>query len=264
MKNVIVVLFVGINFLACDLHSPNYKQKLKNETTVLNFTSETDDCGKENYKHKLEAEIVDMTPAQIIDEMAKEQIYHMPAFGDDYGNMLNEYIPKDKVKILPVLNEYMNGYDPNNPDCNDRSGARFVVASTMADDIDNSVVRLRGIKEGQLAIEALEHAVERMRKAGFDKNEHELNDRFNLSLLNLKGQKGANIRDELIMNTLQSRHKVQMTEGKLLEFSNFLTSLDPRYPRWSDVGDYGPPPVLAESKKYYEVYLEFKKFKTKN
>jgi hypothetical protein len=70
--------------------------------------------------------------------------------------------------------------------------------------------------------------------------------------------RGTNIRDEMIRATLQSRHKVQMTESEYLEFSNFLTSLDPTYPIWSEVGEYGPPTTLKESKRYYEAYVKFK------
>lgn len=111
---------------------------------------------------------------------------------------------------------------------------------------------------GRLAIEALERAVDRMRKAGFDKSDHELNSRFEQSLHHLAMAKGTNIHDEMIRATLLARHKVIMTEDEYLAFSNFLTALDPSYPTWSAPGDYGPPTLLKESKKYYEAYLKFK------
>lgn len=258
MKTIIILLFVGINFFASDLWALNRKQKPRNETAALSSISETDDCGKENYRHKSESEIAAMTPAQRIDEIIKEQVYHMPSF-DKYSDVIKKYIRKDGVKILPVLTRYMNEYSPESfSKCERLSVVLFTVSALEADDLDNSVIRLRGTKEGKLAIEALERGIERMRKAGFDKDNHEMNSDFNFLLLHLKGQKGINVRDEIIMNTLQAQHKVQIAESEMLEFSNFLTSLDPTYPSWSKIGGHSPPVVLEDSKKYYEAYLKFK------
>jgi hypothetical protein len=259
MKTLIVLLFVGASFFNCNMHSQNHKQKVENETVVLSPTPENDECRKESFRHKSEAEIAAMTPAQRIEEMVKDETYHMPALGHEYGFLVSDYIRKDGLKILPVLIEYMKDFAPNSfSDCKYRA-MHFYVASLESERIDGTLVRLRGTKEGQLAIEAQERGVERMRIAGFDKDHHKWNSTYNLLLASLKHQKGINMRDEFIMDTLRVQHKVQMTEAELLEFSNFLTSLDPTYPSWSEVAEGNPPYVMKESKKYYEAYRKFKK-----
>lgn len=260
MKTLTFLVFVGVSFFACNWRSLNQTQKLENGTVISSPTAETDDCKKEDFKHKSEAEIAAMNPAQRIDEMVKDQTYHMPAFGDDYGLLIEKYIKKDGVKVLPVLTAYMNAYDPNiDSKCKDRSNMRFIVASGEAAlTLDDKVIRLRGTKEGQSVIEALERGIERMKIAGFDKEDHRMNSNYKQSLLYLKQLKGINISDEIITDTLRVRHKIQMTEAEVLEFSNFLTSLDPTYPSWSEVGDDGPPYIMAKSEQYYESYLKFK------
>jgi uncharacterized protein YdhG (YjbR/CyaY superfamily) len=258
MKTSIVLLFVGASFFNCSGSTPNHKQRVENETVVLSPTPETDECRKENFKHKSEAEIATMTPAQRIDEMVKDQTYHMPSLDDDYGFLVSKYIKKDGVKILPVLIEYMKDLDPNSFfDCRYRA-MRFIVASLEAGDLDHTV-RLRGTKEGQSAIEALERGIERMKMANFDKDDHRWNSNYDYSLLILEGLKGINGKDLIIKDTLRVRHKVQMTEDELLEFSNFLTSLDPNYPSWSEVKDGSDPLIMKNSEKYYEAYRKFKK-----
>lgn len=258
MKVLIILLFVGISFFACDLWSLNHTQKSENETVVLSPTPETDNCRTQNYKHKSEAEIAAMTSAQRIEEMVNEQIFHMPALGDDYGSLINKYTKKDGIKILPILIKYMNDYNPNKfSDC-DKYSMRFFVATVEASNLDNNFVRLRGTKEGQLAIESLERGIERMRKAGFDKDDHRKNGNYESALMYSEQLKGINIHDDDIISTLQARHNIQMNESELLKFSNFLTSLDPTYPSWSEVGEYGPPRLLENSEKYYEAYLKFK------
>lgn len=258
MKALIVLLFVGVNFFACDFRSLSQKETSANEMVTPSSTPKIKECEKTDYKHKSEAEIAAMTPAQWIDEMVSEQLYHMPAFEDETADLLGDYIYKEGVKILPLLIEYLNDYDPKGSSDCDRSGMRFAISSAYADSLDNTIFRLRGTTEGRLAIEALGRGVGRMREAGFEKSDHKFNGRFNLSLHHLEMAKGTNIRDEMIRATLRARHGVQMTESEYLDFSNFLTSLDPAYPTWSDVGEYGPPPLMAESKRYYEAYLKFK------
>lgn len=268
MKFLIILLFILINLFACNFGSLNHTQQSENEMVVKSPTSETDDCRKENYKHKAEADLAAMTPAQLIDEDVKELTYHTSAMSalsdssDDYGLLIGKYIDKYESRILPALTTYINEYDPKAPPyCDDRAGIRFYVASGILNGLDSGVFRLRATKEGKLAIESLERGVKRMRGAGFAEVDHEFYSRFNISSFHVEMMKGTNVRDEMIRATLLARHKVQMTENEYLEFSTFLTSIDPTYPTWSKVGEYGPPTLLVDSKKYYEAYL---KFKTKN
>jgi hypothetical protein len=271
MKTLIVLLFVVINLFACNLGSASYKPKSESETVVTSPTPKPDTCVEANYKHKSEAELTAMPPAQRIDEVVKEQLYHMPNV-EDYPASLGIYLRKDGVQVMPVLTEYMNAYDPKNySKC---EGMRFHVAFTRSGDIDDNVVRLRGIKEGQLAIDALERGIERMRDAGFDKSNHKRSGDFNFALLHLKLLKGINISDRSIMDTFWVQHKIKMSDSELLEFCNFLILRDPTYPAWSEMtglikdhsrtNEAGYPLqvyLLKKPERYYEAYLEFKKTK---
>lgn len=266
MKILIVLFFVSINSSACDLRLLSQRQKSENETVVMSPTPPSDGCVKENYKHKSEAELAALTLAQLMDEEVKEQIYHKAAtwsdehHDKDYGSLIGKYIDKYEVKILlPVLTEYMNTYDPKSAsECEE---TRFFVAYATAGGLDGGVVRLRGTQEGRSAIDALGRAIERMREADFDKGEYKRKHAIDFALLHLEGLKGINGRDEKIRNTLRARHKVEITDGELLEFSNYLISLDPTYPTWSDIAEGGPPFLVKESKKYYEAFLKFREKK---
>lgn len=156
MNALIVILLVATNIFGCD-------------------------CQKLNYKHKSEAEIAAMTPAQRIDEMVSEQLYHMLSLSDETADIINDYIHKDGVKILPISTEYLNDYDPGHPDCEDRKGMRFFVAGAYLGDLDSTVIRLRASTEGRLAIDALERGLGRMKSEGFDKIAHSLNGRFRIA-----------------------------------------------------------------------------------
>lgn len=255
MKTLVVLLFVVINLFTCNFGSVSSKPKSEGDAVVTSPTPNTNGCVEENYKHKPEAELAAMTPDQLIDEEVKEQVYLLPGSGE-YWSLTHKYLRNAGVTVLPKLTEYIDAYDPKSASKCDET--RFHVAFTTADHLDNMVIRLRGTKEGQKAIGALERAMQRMREAGLDNPQLGPLSFFDFSILYLKGLKATNDRDQMIMNTLQSRHKVQMTNDELLEFINFLISFDPTYPTWSEVGEYGPPQLVKESKRYYEAYLKFK------
>ncbi len=258
MKTLVVLLFVVVNVFACTFDSVSYKAKFESASVAESPAPDTRDCQEDNFKYKSESEVSAMTPRQLIDEEVKRQLNTFDDFTawGDYGSLISKYVHKSGIKVLPVVVEYMNTYDPKrNSECEE---TRFRVAFTTSDGIDNAVVRLRGISEGQLALEALEHAAQRMNEAGLDNPDNKSRGSFDFVMLHLKGQKGTNIRDGIIRDTLQLRLKVQISDEELLEFSNFLISLDPTYPTWSKVGEIGPPPLLKDSKKYHEAYLKFK------
>lgn len=113
-------------------------------------------------------------------------------------------------------------------------------------------------KNGRLTIQALEHAIERRRKAKL--NPEEYDGRGNLLTTFLKGLKGQNIKDGLIEETLEKRHDIKMSEAELMKFIDFLISLDPAYPSWTKIFFWGEM-TQAESDRYYQAYLKFKKIK---
>lgn len=256
MKTLLALLLICLNLFACDFRSLNHRPTLENGSVGTSHTPDPNACVEENYKHKTEAEIAAMTPAQRINEEVKEQFYHMPAgAGDPYPSLLPEYIRKDGVKAMPVLTEMANQYNPNTTSRCERM--RFFVAFLIANDIDEAVIRLRATKEGLSTIEALEGALRRMNEAGFDNEQQKRRD-YEPYMGNLKRLRGGSIKDGIIQDTLRLKHNIQMSEEELLEFSNFLTALDPTYPGWSEIESATPPLVMKDSKKYYEAYLKFK------
>lgn len=271
MKTLIILFFVGIYSFACDVGLLNHKPTSESQAVITSPTPNTDGCVEENYRHKSEAELTAMTPAQRVDEDVKEQLYHMPNTEDYPVLTLGKYLRKDGVQVLPLLTEYMNAYDPKNSSKCEKT--RFFVAFTRVSGLDNSVVRLRGIKEGQLAIDALGRAIERRREAVLDDPKLGPISDFDFVVFSLQELKGINMTDDSIRDTFWVRHKIEMSDSELLEFSNFLILRDPTYPAWSDtnlikdhsrINEAGNPLkvfILKKPERYYEAYLEFKKRK---
>lgn len=251
MKVLIVLVFTALNLYACDLRSPNNRQTSGNEVVILSPPPKTDNC--KNYRHKSEAEIGSWPLSRQIDELIKEQRCHKIDIHDEYSSLVFKYVRKDGVNALPILGRHMDSYYPKHDDRVEEHTKPFFAVSVIADDLDNRVVRLRGTKEGRLIIEALDRGIERMRKVGFSRDWLENLVQFS------KNQKGTNIIDNYISNSLREYHKIDMTDDEQLQFSNFLVSLDPTYPSWSELGEDGPPATLKESRRYYEAYLEFQK-----
>ncbi len=263
MKAIIVLFFISINFFACDLGSLNHSAKSKSEIVATSPTPYTNACTEENYRHKSEAEIAAMTPRQLIDEELKKEL-HIDSFDSysalaDYGWLINQFIRKAGIKVLPILTEHMNAYEPKSASrCEEN---RFFVAFKTAHDIDGVVIRLRGTNEGLATIEALDGALRRMKDTGSDKPEHAQHKEYKAYMEHQERLRGGNLTDGIIRDTLRVKHNIQMSDEELLEFSNFLTGLDPTYPSWSEMGEYSAPMVLKDSKRYYEAYLKFKEKK---
>lgn len=212
---------------------------------------------QENYKHKSKDEIAAMTPTERVEEMMKEQYYHYPVgAGHNQGEMLREYILKDGIKVLPALVDIAKNYDPVNQRGYKQSQA--FIAFHLAKEIDNNVVRIRTTEEGRSLIKALEDILSRMKNAGYADNQHKLNKTYLAYLDDLKSLQGKdyNLTDGNIRTTLRIKHNIQMSDEEMIEFSNYLTSLDPAYPSNCKI-DF-PPPVCINSKEYYEAYLKFK------
>ena len=123
-------------------------------------------------------------------------------------------------------------------------------------------------------MDALERAIDRMRKAGYgqeDQHEWEQHGRFELASRTLRDAKGINQRDRATRETLRLEYKVTLSEGELLAFSNFLVARYPEYPAWSETKLIKDPVlkndagyalhfyVLKSPDRFYEAYLEFKK-----
>lgn len=240
MKILIPILFVVIS--GC--------QAIHN-----NVFTQSSVCGDRYFKHKSEAEIAAMSPEEKMDQMVLEQMFHVPAFDDDNYSLLHLYIINDGIKILPKAIEYMNEYDPNVQECKERSNARLLTAAMYIDIVDSAKFRIRAVENGRVAINALEQAIERRRKSRLDADNYD--GRGNLLSVFLDGLKGLTIKDGLIKESLEKQYNIKMSEAELIEFTNFLISLDPAYPSWTKVLGWAEM-TKAESDLYYRAYQKFK------
>jgi hypothetical protein len=198
-----------------------------------------------------------MSPEEKMDQMVLEQMFHVPAL-DDYRDLLHLYIINDGIKILPRAIEYMNEYDPNVQECKERNDARLLTAAMYIDNVDSAKFRIRAVENGRLAINALEQAIKRQRKSRSDIGEYD--GRGSLLPTLLEGIKGRSIKDGLIKETLEKQYNIKMSEAELMEFTNFLISLDPAYPSWTKILGWAEM-TQTESDRYYQAYLKFRKIK---
>jgi len=223
-----------------------------------NVFTQSSVCGDRYFKHKSEAEIAAMSPEEKMDQMVLEQMFHVPALDDDNYNLLHLYIIDDGIKILPKAIEYMNEYDPSVQECKERSAARLLTTAMYIDIVDSAKFRIRAVENGRVAINALEQAIERRRKSRSDAGKHD--SRENLFSTFLEGLKGLTIKDDLIKESLEKQYNIKMSEAELMEFTNFLISLDPAYPSWTKVLGWAEM-TKAESDLYYRAYQKFKTVK---
>jgi hypothetical protein len=223
-----------------------------------NVFTQSSDCGNRDFKHKSEAEIAAMSPEEKMDQMVLEQMFHLPGFNDDNYELLHLYIINDGIKIVPKAIEYMNEYDPNAQECKERSEARLLTAAMYIDHVDNAKFRIRTIENGQVAINALEQAIERRRKSRLDADNDSSRERL-LSIF-LNKLKGESIKDDSIKEGLEKHYNIKMSEAEAMEFTNFLISLDPAYPSWTK-GFGWVAMTKEESDLYYQAYQKFKKNK---
>lgn len=211
---------------------------------------------EETYQHKSEAEIARMTPSERIDELIKEGS-HVLDISDDHSLVIRKYLRADGLRGLPYLIRLIDGYDPKHV-----RDTRFFDAMMIADDIDGFVLRLRASPEGRRVIEAIELLSARIRAAGKTDSMVEMVLRFT---------KGVNMADESIRDTLWVKYRIKISDSELLELSNYLVEHDPTYPSWSGrvfikddsrINEAGNPAqvfIMEEPKRYFEVYLSFKK-----
>jgi hypothetical protein len=221
-----------------------------------NVFTQSSVCGDRYFKHKSEAEIAAMSPEEKMDQMVLEEMFHLPALDDDNYDLLHLYIINDGIKILPKAIEYMNEYDPNAKECKQRNDARLLTAAMYIANVDSAKFRIRAVENGRVAINALEQAIERRRKSRLDADDYD--GRGNLLSTLLEGPKGRATKDGLIKETLEKQYNIKMSDAELMEFTNFLISLDPAYPSWTNIFGWAEM-TKEESDLYYRAYQKFKK-----
>ncbi len=245
-------IFAGIILFCygCSLNTPPSSVNVKPDFSLSG-------CFDANYQHKSADEIGRMKTAEKLDELVREQLYHMPSI-DNYGfEVIGRSLRKDGEAVLPELAQYLKAFDNNRAStCGEK---RFLVVIITADDLDNHVFRIRGSKIGRLLIEELESQI--LKLEGTSSNDQE---QVPITLVLhannvLNGLKGINIVDRKIQDTLRVRGNITLNDEELSSFVGFLTLKYPSYPSWSEVGDFGPPPTFKDVQKYTEAFAEFKR-----
>lgn len=213
-------------------------------------------CVEKNYRHKTAGELERMTPEQLIDEDTKHWNYHVSLM-DKYGMFtINSYTEKIGVEIIPVLNKLAREFGSRTLSrCQQE---RFFTAFALAVDVDNQLVRLRTIREGQAAISAAADAIQKMNEAGLaDDVTHPYN-KYHFGLYMLDSVRGINEYDEQIRGLLDSEFHVQLTDQEFARFVDFLMSTSPTYPSWTPRVNMSRD-LRKNKEKYHDAYLQFEK-----
>ncbi len=217
-------------------------------------------CGNRYFEHKSLQEIAAMTPEQKMDQMVLEQMFHAPWDNDENHELLHRYLVENGPEILPTAIKFITEFDPAVAECRERNRTRLFTAAMYLSNIDNAKFRIRSTEHGTLAIIELEKAIERRRKAMPDPEAHD--SRKNLLALFLEGLVGRTIKDGFIKETLKERYKIELSEAELVEFSDFLTLLDPTYPSWTHIWNTtvpgAPGMTTTESERFHQAYRMFK------
>lgn len=266
MKLCVVVLFIAIYLFGFNFGEFNDQSKLENQKLTASPAPADVSCFGENYKPKSEALIASMTTRQLIDELIMMEPSAFDTYVDpyDYRNSIEKRIRQAGAEALPLITEYMNNSFQNQSDF-DCDNSRFSTVQRMAHDIDRFEFRLRGTSDGHLTIDAYERALERVEKPGFTQK-----DVTYYRTMFFNQLKGTSHVDRNIQDTFWVRYRIEISEGELLEFVNFLIELDPTYPSWSGtdfikdqsrINKAGNPKqvyVFKQPERFYEAYLEFK------
>ncbi len=234
------------------------------------------ECSVENYKPRSRAELQAMSPRELIAERVKSNpwdSFDSYFEGAEYEDSIVKLLRKDVVKALPVISEYFDSYDPTKSShCVE---LRFAIVSRVASDIDRFDYRLRASKEGLAAIHSLERALQRIIKTvpglTFDNGPNSRHQPA--AFMFLRQLKGINLADRNVADTLWVRYKIKLSDDELLEFTNYLILLDPKYPGWSTdkfmkdysrINEAGNPAQVYffyNAKRFYDAYKRFRKSK---
>jgi hypothetical protein len=228
-------------------------------------------CAQLGSGHKSEAEIVRMTVEQHIEEYWRENSRHQ--WHDNYQDLIESYISRDGLKAVPCLAKVIDEYDPTRRETRSkRRGDRCGMAGELLGRLDANVVRLRASEIGRAAIGAMRRAVQRMQGAHFDAAaSYEYEDNlYQLSLATLRELEGSNDCDGAIKHTLELRYKISLSDKEMLDFVEYMISLAPDYPSWSQreefkdmnqrnqAGNHIWYLILKTPEPFYKVYLQYK------
>jgi len=231
-------------------------------------------CAQFGSGHKSEEQIARMTPDQRVEEFCKEHARHTFSFPfhDEYDELLNSYLSKDGLKVIPQVIREIDAYDPTRRDEADQQKfRRYEAAVFILSLFEERFFRVRAFEEGRKAIEALKQMSERLRIAqskSKEKDEYEMGRRYGLNLLYVKMLKGNSIKDGHMQRTLKIRYNFNLSDEELSAFVNYLIDRNPYYPSWSEVRfmEVALPDgkgatkhyLLVNPEPYHQAYLEYK------
>lgn len=207
-----------------------------------------------NFKHKTSEEILALSPDERMDQMLLEHLFHKPWTKSNDANyhLLHKLLIEDSLKILPKASEYVTSYNPKNGFCKEFNEAKLHLAAQYVNAVDDRKFRVRATKNGEKFLKELEAAIELKRK------ENHGEDRISLLSSLLEQMKGGSIRDEILQSTFKEKHSVDISHEELNMLTEFLISVDPAYPSWSEVDSDAPPYTFKNPKKFFDAYKQFK------
>jgi hypothetical protein len=215
-----------------------------------------------------------MTPEQRVREYCEEYSRH-GLWHRDYIKLLDDSIMRDGLKAVPAMVKIVNEFDPTNFRIGgrDKDDASYA-AQMLLGGLDTGYFRLRAFGEGKVAIDAVKRVVERMHAAHYetapDEGERSKRLRYEVTVGIVKDLEANNNYDRAIRDTLELRHKINLSDNELLAFCNYLISQDPRYPTWSEpdwfvdqnrLNEAGNPlqyRIIQNIEPFYKAYLRFK------
>jgi hypothetical protein len=216
-----------------------------------------------SFAHKSEGQIVGMTPEQRVEEYVKEYVRHYMPGHPEYEEVLRKYIFQDGLRALPTIIRVLGEYDPvRMKKWNWEKAKRHQAAHHLLSRIDNEAFRLRGFEEGRKAIEAVERAKRRLAEAIATRSDDlgesidDLQTVYDLAVDFGQDLVGHNILDSKIRDTLWYKYDIDLSEGELLSFVNYLIAKDPYYPSHIKPKSLSPPGFKKGSKRIIQIIVE--------
>jgi hypothetical protein len=213
--------------------------------------------------HKSEGQIAGMAPEQRVEEYVKEYARHYYDEHYEYQKVLTKYIYQDGLRALPAIAKVMGEYDPTAMKKWDKKKAkRHQAAHALLSGIDNRVFRVRAFEEGREAIEAVERAKRRLEGAIATRGNYlgesinDLKTVYDLAVEFGQDLVGRNILDGQIRDTLWYKYDIDLSEGELLSFVNYLIAKDPYYPSHIKPKSLSPPGFKKGSKRIIQIIVE--------
>ena len=187
--------------------------------------------------HKSEAQLDRMTPEQLVEEYCQESTKHHYDDHVEYSELVTKRIYKYGIRILPIVAQRIEQYDPRPfKKWRGDKAAQYEAAVAILTDIDGHSFRLRGYEEGRKTIQIVKQSLERVdavltyKQPEFEKYTDDIRS-VRKGIINLIGTlEETSFRDPWIRDNLWFKYDIDLSEDEFLKFVNFLIAKDPTYP----------------------------------